>query len=278
MPGMEKVSYGSNTLDIPPVVMSFLFLVGSEETVSVGSDEDQNISDSGEETDSGEMRGAPAPRGRADSGALLDMLAEVASQKLLFSPMKRDADRRDADGKLTSSQVKGLSTNQLIHLFSTTEFDEMRKWYTYFCAFDQDCPAKFVSFGNENRAKEKFKQHLFTHLETLKSTDSLCVSKRRTSASRRPRRTKVKDVVEEEPELKMEYEEEDEEEEIIEEEPQEIEGEEEEAEEEEEDLRPKLEWGDSFLLPEPENKVRHVGSRGWVVCRNPWKQVVKLHD
>lgn len=178
-------------------VICFNVSVGSEETLSVNSyDDDQALP--GSPTDSGEEEMGnsvtPGTRGRrSDSGALLDMLAEVASQKLLFSPSKR-GDKRTADGRLSATQMKGLSTNQLIELFSLTEFDEMRKWYTYRCAFDDKCSSKFVSFGSENKAKENFKDHLFTHLETLKSNDSLQVSKRRMSNARKTRsKTKSKE-------------------------------------------------------------------------------------
>lgn len=142
--------------------------------------------------------GTPGIRGRrSDSGALLDMLAEVASQKLLFSPSKR-GDKRTADGRLSMTQMKGLSTNQLIELFSFTEFDEMRKWYTYQCAFDDKCTSKFLSFGSENKAKENFKDHLFTHLETLKTNDPVQVSKRRASNARKTRnKTKPRESVDE---------------------------------------------------------------------------------
>jgi len=203
--------------------------------------------------------GTPAPRGRADSGALLDMLAEVASQKLLFSPMKRDS-RKDHDGKLTPSQVRGLSTNQLIHLFSTTEFDEMRKWYTYFCAFDSECSSKFVSFGSENRAKDKFKEHLFNHLETLK--DPLMVSKRRLSAAKRTRRAKSRDSpVKQESAETIEYIQEEEEEAEEDNDQVELQEEEEEVEEEEEeedlDMKPQLDWDDNFIMSEPKSKVKH---------------------
>lgn len=123
----------------------------------------------------------PTARSRADSGALLDMLAEVASQKLLFSPMKRksgyDLRKTESESSLSVSQVKSLSTNQLIKLFSTTEFDEIKKLYSFQCSFDQSCSAKFISFGNECRAKEKFKKHLLLHLETLKLNETKSVRK-----------------------------------------------------------------------------------------------------
>ncbi|KAK6638551.1 hypothetical protein RUM43_006818 [Polyplax serrata] len=166
--------------DIPEVCAEEI--CGSEETISAVGDDflepeynhpitrsHTNLQEKAEE----ELHRLTSTRSRADSGALLDMLAEVASQKLLFSPMKRksgyDLQKTDKDCSLTVSQVKSLSTNQLIKLFSTTEFNEIKKLYSFHCSFDQNCNAKFISFGNENRAKEKFKKHLFLHLETLKT-------------------------------------------------------------------------------------------------------------
>ena len=126
------------------------------------------------------------------------MLAEVASQKLLFSPMKRkpyDLRKSDQDCSLTVSEVKSLSTNQLIKFFSTTEFDEIKKLYSFHCCFDQDCDAKFISFGNESRAKEKFKKHLFVHLETLKVNDTKQIKK---SPKRKNSNTSIKKKIFEE--------------------------------------------------------------------------------
>lgn len=198
-----------------------LFVAGSEDTVSASGDELIEPEDnypatrsrtSSQEESGEELSGPPTTRSRADSGALLDMLAEVASQKLLFSPMKRkpgyDYRRSDSDGSLTIAQVKALSTNQLIKLFSTTEFNEMKKLYSFYCAFDQSCEAKFISFGNENRAKEKFKKHLLQHLETLKANETETVA--RPSKKRRAnqgKRRKVKDMIKEE--VEEEYLEED---------------------------------------------------------------------
>lgn len=168
----------------------FVLLSGSEETISAIEDDflepDYNhpftrSRASSQEEIQEDLSKSTSVRSRADSGASLDMLAEVASQKLLFSPMKRKSSHElrkvDNECSLTVSQVKSLSTNQLIKLFSTTEFDEIKKLYSFHCSFDQNCNAKFISFGNESRAKEKFKKHLFLHLDTLKVNDTKSIGK-----------------------------------------------------------------------------------------------------
>ncbi|KAL0269144.1 UNVERIFIED_CONTAM: hypothetical protein PYX00_006967 [Menopon gallinae] len=209
-------------LDIPEMCAEEI--CGSEDTVSASGDEllEQDFNpvsrsrSSSQEESGEELTGPPTTRSRADSGALLDMLAEVASQKLLFSPMKRkpghDLRKSESENTLTVAQVKSLSTNQLIKLFSTTEFNEMKKLYSFQCTFNQNCQEKFISFGSENRAKEKFKQHLLQHLETLKVNDSEEVvrstRKRRVSGVKRK---KGKDVIKEVEELNEEEEEDEEE-------------------------------------------------------------------
>lgn len=172
------------------------------------------------------------------------MLAEVASQKLLFSPMKRksgiDQRKINNEGSITLSQVKSLSTNQLIKLFSTTEFNEMKKLYSFQCAFDQNCEAKFISFGNENQAKEKFKKHLLTHLETLKANENQMVTKPSKNKKKVGigKRRKIKEVVKEEEvpfEEETEY-----------------------VEEEKSSKKPKLNWDEGFMITDMltnENKV-----------------------
>lgn len=196
-------------------MICLIFFVGSEDTISASGDEllEQDINpnsrsrSSSQEESGEELTGPPTTRSRADSGALLDMLAEVASQKLLFSPMKRkpghDLKKSETENTLTVAQVKSLSTNQLIKLFSTTEFNEMKKLYSFQCTFNQICREKFISFGSENRAKEKFKRHLLQHLETLK----ICESQEVVRPCRKrnvigPRRKKAKDNTKDEGELK----------------------------------------------------------------------------
>lgn len=231
-------------------------ICGSEDTVSASGDELVEQDDShpatrsrtsSQEESGEELGGPPTTRSRADSGALLDMLAEVASQKLLFSPMKRktgiDHRKLNTEGSITLSQVKSLSTNQLIKLFSTTEFNEMKKLYSFHCAFDQNCEAKFISFGNENQAKEKFKKHLLTHLETLKANENQTVTKPSKNKKKLAvgKRRKVKEVIKEEEvpyEEENEYVEEEEEKAII--------------------KKPKLNWDEGFIITDMlsnDNKV-----------------------
>lgn len=236
------------------IIIIIFFFSGSEDTVSASGDELIEQDDtypatrsrtSSQEESGEELSGPPTTRSRADSGALLDMLAEVASQKLLFSPMKRKSgnDNRKTinEATITLPQVKSLSTNQLIKLFSTTEFNEMKKLYSFHCAFDQNCEAKFISFGNENRAKEKFKKHLLVHLETLKANENQSVAKvsKKRKVTNTGKKKKIKEVVKEEC---IEYEEE--------------EGD---YVEEDKSLRkPKLNWDEPFMISDmlsSDNKV-----------------------
>lgn len=159
--------------------------------------------------------------------------------------MKRKTgnDNRKANNEatITLSQVKSLSTNQLIKLFSTTEFNEMKKLYSFHCAFDQNCEAKFISFGNENRAKEKFKKHLLVHLETLKANENQNVQKvsKKRKVATIGKKKKLKEVMKEEA---AEYEEEDY------------------VEEDKSVRKPKLNWDEPFMISDmlsSDNKVIH---------------------
>ena len=65
-------------------------------------------------------------------------------------------------------QIRSMSSNTLLRLFTETDFDEMKRMYCYTCYLQpEECNAKFQSFGNESKAKKEMRQHLEEHVNKL---------------------------------------------------------------------------------------------------------------
>ncbi|XP_017876468.1 uncharacterized protein LOC108622873 isoform X2 [Ceratina calcarata] len=121
--------------------------------------------------------------GSDSPAALLDMLAEVASQtlnsekkrnKLLILPpqCKSKADhvkRKSHESSFNVPQLLSMPTTQLIKLFSIFTSDELKRQYSYTCALIVGCGQKYTSFASEERARMSIKIHLAEHLEYLES-------------------------------------------------------------------------------------------------------------
>ncbi|XP_063221857.1 uncharacterized protein LOC134530699 isoform X2 [Bacillus rossius redtenbacheri] len=124
------------------------------------------------------------------SGALLDMLAEVASQKLHSDPAVRSpAVGRSPSSRLPSKpkrlfchgkamnntsvtlgELQSLSPNHLLKLFADFDGDEMKRTFLYTCCIDTvNCHQQFSSFGSEIKAREQMKIHLQSHVSKLSS-------------------------------------------------------------------------------------------------------------
>lgn len=132
------------------------------------------------------------------SGALLELLAEVASQKLRSDPSvkctntveprisprniiqkgktyikkKRTSHRGRNHGVVDLEYVQALTANQLIKTFSEFDGDEMKRMFTYKCTFDpQHCNKHFASFGSEGKARQHLKVHLLEHVKKLEKKE-----------------------------------------------------------------------------------------------------------
>ena len=69
---------------------------------------------------------------------------------------------------LTLEQIRSMSANTLLRIFTETDFDEMKRMYCYTCYLQpKECMAKFQSFGNESKAKKEMRQHLEEHVDRL---------------------------------------------------------------------------------------------------------------
>ena len=65
-------------------------------------------------------------------------------------------------------QIRGMSSNTLLKLFTETDFDELQRTYCYTCYLQpEECNAKFQSFGNESKAKKQMRKHLEDCLDRL---------------------------------------------------------------------------------------------------------------
>ena len=65
-------------------------------------------------------------------------------------------------------QIKSMSANTLLRIFTETDFDEMKRMYCYTCVLmPGECDEKFQSFGNESKAKKEMRQHLEDHVASL---------------------------------------------------------------------------------------------------------------
>ncbi|XP_054013775.1 uncharacterized protein LOC128895310 isoform X1 [Hylaeus anthracinus] len=120
---------------------------------------------------------------RNDSpAALLDMLAEVASQtlhsekkhskSLLASQCKSKVEctkRKTQESLFNVQQLLSMPASQLVKQFSIFTSDELKRQYSYTCALINGCSKKYTSFASEGRARMSIKVHLAEHLEYLKT-------------------------------------------------------------------------------------------------------------
>ncbi|XP_058790101.1 uncharacterized protein LOC131663624 isoform X2 [Phymastichus coffea] len=120
--------------------------------------------------------------GRDSPGALLDMLAEVASQTLhsekKLSEMdakssppkpKETVKRKNTQVTYNVNQLLTMPAMQLVKLFSVFSSDELKRQYSYSCALVPGCGQNYTSFASEGRARMSIKSHLADHLEFLKN-------------------------------------------------------------------------------------------------------------
>ncbi|XP_076752644.1 uncharacterized protein LOC143424467 isoform X1 [Xylocopa sonorina] len=120
--------------------------------------------------------------GSDSPAALLDMLAEVASQTLhsekkhsklsLPTQCKTKTDyikRKIHDSSINVPQLLSMPASQLVKQFSIFTSDELKKQYSYTCALVVGCGQKYTSFASEGRARMSIKAHLAEHLEYLKT-------------------------------------------------------------------------------------------------------------
>lgn len=125
--------------------------------------------------------------GNDSPAALLDMLAEVASQtlhsekkrnkSLLTSQCKSKPDytkRKNQETCHTVAQLLSMPTSQLVKQFSIFTSDELKRQYSYTCALIVGCGQKYTSFASEGRARLSIKAHLAEHLEYLKTNNETC--------------------------------------------------------------------------------------------------------
>ncbi|XP_011504156.1 PREDICTED: uncharacterized protein LOC105367222 isoform X2 [Ceratosolen solmsi marchali] len=117
--------------------------------------------------------------GRDSPGALLDMLAEVASQTLHSEKKLSELDTKNIKQKeikrksqqitFNVTQLLSMPATQLVKLFSVFSSDELRKQYSYSCALVPGCGQNYTSFASEGRARMSIKSHLADHLDFLKN-------------------------------------------------------------------------------------------------------------
>ncbi|KAJ8673389.1 hypothetical protein QAD02_004651 [Eretmocerus hayati] len=120
--------------------------------------------------------------GRDSPGALLDMLAEVASQTLHSEKKLSELDRKklgktkEARNRTKLHQVSYnvnelliMPASQLVKLFTVDSSNELSKQYTYSCALVPGCGQSYSSFASDFKAKLSIQTHLADHLEFLKN-------------------------------------------------------------------------------------------------------------
>ncbi|KAL6267049.1 hypothetical protein P5V15_000125 [Pogonomyrmex californicus] len=117
--------------------------------------------------------------GRDSPSALLEVLAEVASQTLhsekkhnnsmltlQFKPKTASMKRKDC---FTVSQLMSMPVSHLVKQFAIFTSDELKRQYSYSCALVPGCQQKYTSFASEEKARVCIKNHLEEHLEHLKA-------------------------------------------------------------------------------------------------------------
>lgn len=122
--------------------------------------------------------------GRDSPSALLDMLAEVASQTLhseekrinlmLTSQNKSKISIKRKESCFTVSQLSSMSVSHLVKQFTIFTSDELKRQYSYTCALLPGCQQKYTSFASEEKARVSIKNHLEEHLEYLKADKEAC--------------------------------------------------------------------------------------------------------
>ncbi|XP_012272293.1 uncharacterized protein LOC105695361 isoform X2 [Orussus abietinus] len=150
--------------------------------------------------------------GMDSPAALLDMLAEVASQTLNSEkhaePMgtnktksKSESVRRKAQElSFTLPQLLTMPSTQLVKQFTIFTSDELKRQYSYTCMLIPDCGQRYTSFASEGRARMSIKAHLADHLECLKrdkeaySTFVATTIKYRNSKTSLQKKTKVQQL------------------------------------------------------------------------------------
>nr|CAD7604796.1 unnamed protein product [Timema genevievae] len=143
-------------------------------------------------------RGAGMEEMRGGAGALLNMLAEVASQKLHSDPIvtatvtDQSRDYCDAptfnrarkisprgkslNGSISSKDLHSLSSNKLLKLFAEFDGNEMKRTFTYTCSIEPEhCRQSYSSFGSESKARQQMKGHLQTHVQQFGKNNAVQV-------------------------------------------------------------------------------------------------------
>lgn len=124
--------------------------------------------------------GNPGTIGRDSPSALLEVLAEVASQTLhsekkhinsmltlQFKPKAASMKRKETC--FTVSQLASMPVSHLVKQFAVFTSDELKRQYSYTCALVPGCQQKYTSFASEEKARASIKNHLEEHLEQLKA-------------------------------------------------------------------------------------------------------------
>nr|CAD7405857.1 unnamed protein product [Timema poppensis] len=143
-------------------------------------------------------RGVGMEEMRGGAGALLNMLAEVASQKLHSDPIvastvtDQSRDYCDAptfnrarkisprgkslNGSINSKDLHSLSSNKLLKLFAEFDGNEMKRTFTYTCSIEPEhCRQSYSSFGSESKARQQMKGHLQTHVQQFGKNNAVQV-------------------------------------------------------------------------------------------------------
>ncbi|XP_025990400.1 uncharacterized protein LOC105198277 isoform X2 [Solenopsis invicta] len=120
--------------------------------------------------------------GRDSPSALLEVLAEVASQTLhsekkhinsmltlQFKPKTASMKRNTKESCFTVSQLASMPVSHLVKQFTVFTSDELKRQYSYACALIPGCHQKYTSFASEEKARAYIKNHLEEHLEQLKA-------------------------------------------------------------------------------------------------------------
>uniref|UniRef100_A0A1B6KK68 C2H2-type domain-containing protein n=1 Tax=Graphocephala atropunctata TaxID=36148 RepID=A0A1B6KK68_9HEMI len=147
------------------------------------------------------------------TGAMLNMLAEVATQTLwadnragssspspppaptptpALATVTKKKRSRETSG-MPLNQARMLSVNQLVRTFSRFEGDELRRVFSFQCLLiPKKCGVRFESFGNETKARNLIKDHLLAHLEDLPEGEVLQVPKQQEDMSYRKATSQIK--------------------------------------------------------------------------------------
>ncbi|XP_020296168.1 uncharacterized protein LOC109861073 isoform X2 [Pseudomyrmex gracilis] len=122
--------------------------------------------------------------GRSSPTALLEVLAEVASQTLhsenkhinslltLQCKSKPDSVKR-RESNFTVSQLLSMPVSHLVKQFTIFTSDELKRQYSYTCALVPGCQQKYSSFASEEKARASIKNHLIGHLESLQANKEI---------------------------------------------------------------------------------------------------------